>query len=332
LIHATNEILREAYSPTSSAAELVAAAERKLYALAADAHGDANTARRVGEVVGEVLQSIDDRVSSGGALAGLSTGYPDLDSVLGGMRPGELIVLGARPSLGKTALSLNIVERVASTGEPTLFFSLEMTARDITERLLSMGSSVPMHRLTRPRELRPDDIDALFRAGSPQGVGGSPIFVDDAPEQSAARMASVARRLARREGVQLVVVDYLQLMKPENAKENRTQQVGAMALRMKQMARTLGVPVILLSQLNRELEHQNRKPRLSDLRESGDIEAHADRVILLHREADLPADDPVWPIDLVVAKNRNGPIGDVRLMYRRPVMRFENAAAGWRAA
>jgi replicative DNA helicase len=332
LIHAANEILRDAYDRTQPADELVALAERKLYALAMDAHGDATSARHVRDVAREALRDIDARIANGTGLSGLATGYADLDQTLGGMRPGELLVIGARPSLGKTALSLNIAERVARAGAPVLFVSLEMPARDIAERLLAMESGVSMHRLSRPRDLSRDDIDALVEAGSDRGIAGAPIYLDDAPDQTAARIASEARRAARRYGVRLVVVDYLQLMRPENPRDNRTQQVGASALRMKQMARGLGVPVILLSQLNRELEHQNRKPKLADLRESGDIEAHADRVILLHRENDLSANDVVWPIDLIVAKNRNGPTGDVRLAYRRPVLRFENSAVatrGW---
>ncbi len=327
LIHSANELLRDAHSPTMAADELLAQAERKLFALNADAGAGAEP-RRVGDVARESLAAIDDRISSGESLAGLSTGYPDLDRVTGGLRGGELIVLGARPSLGKTALSLNITERAAEAGNPVLFFSLEMPARDITDRLLSMRSGVPMSKMSRARDLRPDDIDALSAAGGAGGLGGLPLHIEDAPDATAARVAAVARRACRRSGVRLIVVDYLGLLRPENPKDNKTLQIGTLALRMKQMARSLDVPVILLSQLNRELEHANRRPRLADLRESGDIEAHADRVFLLHREQNLPTDDPVWPVDLIIAKNRNGPTGDVRLMYRRPVLRFENAAIG----
>ncbi len=332
LIHTANEILRDAYDRTGSAEELVALAERKLYALAVDAHGETASARPIAEVMREVLQSIDDRIANGTSLSGLATGFVDLDQTLGGMRPGELIIVGARPSLGKTALSLNIAERVASAGSPVLFVSLEMPARDIGERLLSMGSGVSMHRLSRPRDLRPNDIDALFAAGSPQGVAGAPIYIDDTSEQTAARVASEARRAVRRFGVQLIAVDYLGLMRPENLRDNRTQQVGTLALRMKQMARSLGVPVILLAQLNRDSDKANRRPTLSDLRDSGEIEQHADRVILLHRDANLPTESPTWPIELIVAKNRNGPTGDVKLTYRRPVLRFENHANEMRGA
>jgi replicative DNA helicase len=321
IIHAANELLRDAYSPTMPAEELLALAERKLFELSTSAVS-ARAVRQIGAVVSEVLSSIDGRIADGAALVGLSSGFPDLDVAIGGFRPGELIVVGARPSLGKTALSLNIAERVAAGGASVLFFSLEMPAEDIATRLLAMQSSVPMHRMSRPRELRDDDFGAIAQAAS--GMGAMPLYIDDLGDQTAARLASVSRQTCRRHATRLIVIDYLQLMRPENPRDNRNQQVGTLALRVKQMARSLSVPVILLSQLNRELETAARRPRLSDLRESGDIEAHADRVILLHREPNLSHDDPVWPVELLIAKNRNGPIGDVRLRYRRPVLRFES--------
>jgi replicative DNA helicase len=328
LIRVANEILREAHSPTGPAEELVAAAERKLFALAQAARGETGGARALSDVVREVLDNIDARVSSGSTLAGLATGFADLDRVLGGMRPGELLVVGARPSVGKTAFGLNVAPNVAQSGAGVLFCSLEMPAAQIGERLLSMGSGVPMHRLSRPRELRPDDFGALVAAGGSEGVGARPIFIDDESDQTAARVASEARRAVTRYGVQLVIVDYLGLMRPENPRDNQTQKIGTLALRMKQMARGLDVPVILLAQLNRDSERAARRPTLADLRDSGDIEAHADRVILLHRDPNLDTQQAVWPVELVVAKNRNGPVGDIRLAYRRPVLRFENCAVG----
>ncbi len=327
LIHAAHEILRDAHEPTGPAEELIAAAERKLFALGA-ALGTDTEPRRVGEVARESLAAIDGRIAAGESLAGLSTGYPDLDAVTGGLRGGELIVLGARPSVGKTALSLSVADRVAEAGNPVLFFSLEMPAREITDRLLSMRSSVPMSKMARARELRPSQLDALFDAanGPDSALGAMPLYIEDASLVSAARVAAVSRRACRRFGIKLIVVDYLGLLQPENTRDNKALQIGTLALRMKQMARSLNVPVILLSQLNRESEHGKRRPQLSDLRESGDIEAHADRVFLLHREPDLPTDQPIWSIELIVAKNRNGPIGDISFNYLRPVLRFENAA------
>lgn len=327
LIHAANEILRDAYDRVQPADELLAAAERKVMAIADNTATAGDTIRTAPEVLNAALERIDQRAASGNRLSGLATGYPDLDDLLGGLRPGELVVVGARPSVGKTALCLNLAVNVATAKEPVLFFSLEMPESEIGGRLLAMGSGVPMHRFTRATHIRPDEAGRLAAVAASDSLGGCPIYLDDTSDQPAARVAAQTRRACRRYGVRLVVVDYLQLMRPENPRDNRTQQVGTLALRMKHLARDCGVPVVLLSQLNREVEHRGgSRPRLADLRESGDIEAHADRVLLLHREPDQPEDAEIWPIDVIVAKNRNGPIGDVRLAYRRPVLRFENYA------
>ena len=167
---------------------------------------------------------------------------------------------------------------------------------------------------------------AALRASAATSLSALPLYIEDATDLTAARVAAVSRRACRRRGVRLVLVDYLAMLRPENPRDNQTQRIGTLALRMKNMARALGVPVILLAQLNREVEGANRKPQLSDLRDSGEIEQHADRVLLLHRDAGLSPDQPVWPIDICIRKNRNGPTGEVRLAYRRPTLRFENSA------
>lgn len=327
------EISRHAVMPTGPAAEVLGECERLLFDLTDAGSRKANDGPRpLAELVGGVLQRIDDRIAAGGRMSGLPTGYTDLDQLLGGMRPGQMIVVGARPGAGKTALSLNVANHVAALGLPVTFFSLEMPYTEIVERLLSMGSGVPMHKISRGSHLSALEAERLGRAGSPRGIGGSPISIDDSPDLSAGRLASKARREVRRNGSALLVVDYLQLMRPENPRDNRTQQVGLLARRVKQVARECGVPVLLLCQLNRESENRPGKPKLSDLRESGEIEQHADAVMLLSVRADQPQDDPVWVVDVVVAKNRNGPVGDVALAYRRPVLTFENAATDRHAA
>jgi replicative DNA helicase len=281
----------------------------------------------------EAGERVDRRQESGGSLGGLSCGYPDLDTVLGGLRPGQLVVVGARPGGGKTALGLSVAARVAMAGEPVMVFSLEMPADQIGDRLLAMGSGVSVARLTRGDRLSDGEVIRVATATGPSWVGGASLHVDDAPDMPAARVAAKTRRAVRRHGVALVVVDYLQLLRPENPRDNRVQQVGLAARRMKQVARECGVPLVLLCQLNRQVEQRgNDKPRLSDLRESGEIEQHADMVILLHTRPDQPQDAAVWEIDAVVAKNRNGPVGDVPLLYRRATTFFENADAGHRRA
>ena len=328
LIRVCNELIRDAHGRIMPASELVAQAERYIFAVAQQLAQVRDKIRPIGDVLRDVMIQIDERISAGGKLPGLSSGYVDLDELIGGFRPGELVVVGARPSVGKTALSLNIAARIAKSGAPVLFVSLEMPESELGGRLLSMGSGISMQRITRGSGLAPHEAESLV--ASSRGFGQCGLFIDDSCDQPASAIASTARRMVSRFGVKFIVVDYLQLMRPENPRENRTQQVGMLALRMKNMARDCGVPVMLLSQLNRDLEHGNRRPRLSDLRESGDIEAHADRVILLHRDPSLNPADAGWPIDVVVAKNRNGPIGDVRLTYLRLAMRFENYLAGIR--
>lgn len=325
LIHTANEILRDAYDRTSEAEELIAQAERRILAIGESA-SSGDTIRVAADFLRDGLERIDQRIANGTQLGGLATGYAALDDLLGGMRPAELIVLAARPSVGKTALALNILSNVATEGTPVLFFSLEQPEADIADRLLSMGSGVPMSRFTRASTITSADAEALAGAAGPDSLGGCAIYLDDLSDQPAARIAAVCRRAVRQKGIQLVVVDYLQLMRHENPRDNRNIQVGTLALRMKNLARECGVPIILLSQLNREVENRgNGRPKLSDLRDSGDIEAHADRVILLHRTSDKPTEHDVLAIDVIVAKNRNGPIGDVTLDYRKAVLRFEKS-------
>jgi replicative DNA helicase len=330
LIHAANVISRNAYDRTGPAAELVAQAEQLVFDIR-DRRGDTTGPRALTECVRDALEQIDRR--AGGELAGLATGYADLDTVLAGLRPGQLVVIGARPGGGKTAIGLNVAVNIAVAatygGAPTLFLSLEMPAVEIAGRVLAMSSGVPMHRFNKGERLAAGEIDALAAVNGPCGTGTAPMWIDDRCDLSAAEIASTLRRAKRKHGIGLAVVDYLQLLTPENPKDNRVQQVGTAARRLKQVARQTGVPVLCLCQLNREVENRaGGKPRLADLRESGEIEQHADAVILLHTPAGQPDDQPVWQIDAVVAKNRNGPVSDVPLAYKRPLMRFESMAKG----
>jgi replicative DNA helicase len=325
LIHLSNEALRDAYDRPGSAEELVAHAERQLFALSADANSIKGDPCSLSTAIRETMEDLDARIANGDAITGLSTGFVQLDDFTGGMQRGEQIVLAARPSVGKTALATSMMHRVAASGNAVLFFSLEMTRKEIATRLLSMQSGVPMHRMARPKDLGNDEIDKITKAQVV--LSRLPIHIEDASDMTAAGVGAVTRRAIRRHGVRLVIVDYLELLTPENPRDSKANQIGLLAQRMKQLARAANVPVLLLAQLNREVEHGNRKPKLSDLRDSGEVEQHADRVLLLHREPNLSAKEPAWPIDVIVGKNRNGPIGEFPLMYLRPVLRFENCAA-----
>jgi replicative DNA helicase len=325
------EIAKCATLPTGSAADVLGECERLLFDLTDAGRVDPERVWDAKSLMSAAAERADERQASGAKLGGSSIGFPDLDDLLGGLRPGQLVVVGARPGGGKTAFSLSVAAKVVLAGEGVLFLSMEMPADQIADRLLAMGSGVPMSKLTRGQSLTPAEVERLARAAGPEWVGGTALYVDDAPDQPAQRVAAKLRRAVRRQGVSLAVVDYLQLVRPENPRENRTQQVGLAARRMKQAARECGVPVILLCQLNRQVEQRGGdRPRLSDLRESGEIEQHADMVLLLHTRPDQTPEQPVWLVDVIVAKNRNGPVGEVPLAYRRAVMTFENHAKEFR--
>lgn len=321
--------LRETQLPPAGPAEEAAGRWEAELRAVLDASAGASEPPALPQLIRDALGELDAR-QAGGAAAGLPTGLGDLDSLLGGMRPGQLVVIGARPGTGKTALSLAMLAHVSrNCGVPSYLASVEMPAAEIAHRLLAMETGVNLHRITRAR-LTPADAERLARALDPASYGRTMLYVDDAPSLSAARLAGQVRRMVRRRGVGLAAVDYLQLLTPASAGESRVQQVGQLARDAKTLARLCGIPVILLSQLNRQSEGRgDGKPKLSDLRESGEIEQHADAVILLHTPPGQAEDLECWQVDAIVAKNRNGPVGSVPLVYRRPLVRFENAARGY---
>jgi replicative DNA helicase len=277
------------------------------------------------ETVREALDRVDERQAGRGA--GVGTGFPDLDRRLGGLREG-LYYLAARPSVGKTALMLAIALAAALAGVPVLVFSLEMARADLLDRLLAMLSGVPLRSIQGQRPLTAAEVDRVAAAGAE--LAALPVEVLEAAELRAGQLAAVARRHARRRGTGLVCVDYLQLLEPDSRREPRHEQVAAISRRMKRLSRQLRCPVLCLAQLNREAEKRGpaERPRLSDLRESGQIEADADAVLLLW-PLDAPEDREVWSIGCSIAKHRNGPVGELKLAYRRPCVRFESHHPGW---
>lgn len=225
-----------------------------------------------------------------------------------------------------TALALNFASNAAMGGLGVLVFSLEMPSTDLAERLLAMHSGVSMHRLADARSLTGDQMDRLAHAASTAGFGGCNLWLDDRPDLTVSKLEATARRVVAKHGVSLVVVDYLQLMRPESNRVNRVLQIEEQTRRVKLLARELGVPIVLLSQLSRASEKENREPNLSDLRDCGSIEQDADRVLFLHRGGETPDDSEVWAITVKIAKNRNGPTGNVTLSYQRALMKYHNFA------
>jgi replicative DNA helicase len=241
------------------------------------------------------------------------------------MQNSELVIIAARPSVGKTSFALNVIRHVAVEEEqPVFFVSLEQSRIELAERLLCCQARVDSHRL-RKGHLGSEDMDKLNSAG--EVLRRTKLFLDDTPGQSMLRIAANARRLKLRHGIRMVVVDYLQLIDPDNRRDSRQEQVANISRRLKFLARELEVPVLALAQVNRSSEdRQDHRPRLADLRESGAIEQDADTVMLLHRPELHEPGQHEGIVEVLVAKQRNGPTGDVTLTYIKQFMRFENFA------
>jgi replicative DNA helicase len=259
----------------------------------------------------------------------LVTGFADIDKLVPGLRPGQLTLVAARPSVGKTALGLAFAVNAArdhARCASVYFASLEMSRRDIGERVAFMtcGANGIGPRL-RAGEGTADDLAVIGRAA--RVVDGLPLWVDDTPSQRVGQIASAARRVRRRNGLSLILVDYLQLVAPDSRRTDRREQVEDISRGLKRIAREMSVPVVAMAQLNREVEgRSDQKPKLSDLREAGGLEQDADVVMLLWRHAGQPDTAPGFRIGCLVAKHRNGPTGEVSLTYVRASMRFENYA------
>lgn len=268
-----------------------------------------------------------------GQVLGIPSGFSDLDKMTGGFKGGEMIVIAGRPGTGKTSLAMNIAEYVSvDCGLPVGVFSLEMTARSLTRRMLCARARVNL-RNVRDGFLADRDLPKL--ALSAGKIARAPIYLDDSSGLSVLQVRAKARRMWQRYGVKLFVVDYLQLMNAIGGRrkiDNRQQEVADISAGMKSLAKELNVPVIVLSQLNRDIEKEkNRKPRLADLRESGAVEQDADVVGMLYRpRADDDADDNDYgdavPVNLYIPKQRNGPTGEVNLTFLKAYTRFESAA------
>ncbi|MEK6246707.1 MAG: DnaB-like helicase C-terminal domain-containing protein, partial [Planctomycetales bacterium] len=267
------------------------------------------------------------------------SGFSDLDKKTGGLHKSEFVIIAARPSMGKTALAANIAEHIAIVEQQTtLFVSLEMSRLELVQRMMCSQGKVNGENI-RSGYLSGDDHQRLVEVSGT--LGNSPMFIDDSPTRTITEIAATARRLKRRQGqLGLIVVDYLQLIQPDNAKDPRQEQVAKMARRLKVLARELSVPIICLAQLNRQAEMNkgDHRPRLSHLRESGAIEQDADVVLLVHREeyylseAEKEAmrsganpDSCLGEADLIIAKQRNGPTGEVKLHWFQQYTQFKNA-------
>jgi replicative DNA helicase len=283
----------------------------------------------VKDLVKEGFERLEKIFSEGRRITGLATGYPGLDNEIAGLQNSELIILAARPSMGKTALALNIAENVAlRQRQPVAIFSLEMSKESLLLRLLASEARVDGHKFRTGRMNR-DDWGKVTSALAQ--LGEAPIWIDDSASSTVLEMGAKARRLKRDRGLSLMIVDYLQLVVPTNTSRgsNRQEEVSSISRALKGLAKELKVPVVVLSQLTRAPEREERKPQLSDLRESGAIEQDADVVLFINRpnfyKTDLPEEDRA-KAELMIAKQRNGPTGVRNFVFLSRHTRFEEAA------
>ena len=326
LIDAGTEILRDAYDSSDEPRQLLSRAEERIFSIL-ERRSNAD-AKPIHSVLEEVLMRMDARMQHEHAIGGVETGFTDLDSLCGGLHNSELIILAARPSMGKTAFAMNIAEHVAITLQlPVLFVSLEMACMELADRLLCSAAQVNGHRL-RNGTISQEDRRRLVQKSDE--IGSAPLYIDDTPGRTLTEIAAVARRLKRRQGLALVVIDYLQLIEPDNPRDPRQEQVARIARRLKMMSRELEIPVVCLAQLNRQAEvSRDNRPRLHHLRESGAIEQDADVVMFVHREeyyqtTEEDRERVKGAAEIIIAKQRNGPVGDVRLLWQHDYTRFVN--------
>lgn len=307
--------------------EMLDDAERQIYQIA-----DQNIRGSGPVIINKLLSSAVDRIDqlsqNAGQLTGISTGFTDFDHYTSGLQPGELIIIAGRPSMGKTTFAMNIAENAAVKGDkPVLVFSMEMPAEQLTMRMISSLGRIDQHKV-RTGRLTDDDWPRITSAVSV--LSEAKMYIDDTPSMSPSEVRSRARRLAREHnGLSLIVLDYLQLMRVPGMRENRSIEVSEISRSLKAIAKELHVPVIALSQLNRSLESRtDRRPVMSDLRESGSIEQDADLIAFIYRDEVYNDDSPdKGSAEIIIRKQRNGPIGDFRLTFHGKYTRFDNFAA-----
>ena len=327
LIHSTAAIQEQAFASGEDADVILDRAESKIFQLAEDRV----KAGLIGvkDLVKDGFERLEKIFSEGRRITGLATGYAGLDNETAGLQPSELIILAARPSMGKTALALNIAENVGlRQREPVAIFSLEMSKESLLLRLLASEARVDAHKF-RTGHMSRDDWNKV--TGALANLGEAPIWIDDSASSTVLEMGAKARRLKRDRGLSLMIVDYLQLVVPTGSgrQTNRQEEVSSMSRALKGLAKELKVPIVVLSQLTRAPEREERKPQLADLRESGAIEQDADVVLFINRpnfyKTDLPEEDRA-KAELIIAKQRNGPTGTLNFVFLARHTRFEEAA------
>lgn len=332
LIDVCSGIIGNCYDASREVDALLDESEQAVFAVSR------RTARRdfspTRELLDKVFENLSKLADARDVVTGVTTGYRRLDTLTAGLQPSDLIIVAARPSMGKTAFALCMALHAAVEQEvPVGVFSLEMSKEQLMQRMLAVWGKVDLSRLRRPSQLTDEDWQRLYTAADV--VARAPIFIDDTPALSTLELRARARRLKAEKGLGLVVVDYLQLMRTSRRTDSRELEISDISRSLKGLAKELDIPVVALSQLNRKVEERgDKRPMLSDLRESGAIEQDADVIMFVYREDvykyQKPSERPPQGVaEIIIGKQRNGPVGAVELMYLSPYTSFESMAPDW---
>jgi len=328
LLNAASDIARLGYQETEEVNQLLDEAESSLFAVSQKYLKRSFTS--ISDVLTETWDRIDELHRESGKLRGVPTYFHDLDNILAGLQKSDLVILAARPSVGKTTLALDIARNVATKAKETVgIFSLEMSKEQLVDRLLCSEAGVDLWKMRTGKLSDQGDNDDFSKINHAMGVlSEAKIFIDDSANANVMEIRTKARRLQSEHGLGLVVIDYLQLMEGNRSKENRVQEVSDISRNLKALARELNVPVLALSQLSRSVEsRETHVPRLADLRESGSIEQDADVVLFIYREAtyqrEMPP-DKANITEIIIAKHRNGPTGKIQLFFDENRVTFKN--------
>jgi replicative DNA helicase len=322
LIEAGTRIAQSGYESQGEVLELVNEAQSEIFKVASASAGDDFVG--LSTSIEDAIHEMEAAQNRGGELTGIATGFTELDQLTHGLHPGQLVILAARPAMGKSTLALDIARNAAITkGNSTIFFSLEMGRAEIAMRLLSAESAISLQSMRKGMLAEKDWSKIAATRGK---INDAPLYIDDSPNMTLVEIRAKCRRLAQQTDLKMVVIDYLQLLTSGKKVESRQQEVSEFSRALKLLAKELGVPVIAISQLNRQTEQsKDKKPELSHLRESGSLEQDADVVVLLHREGVFEKDHPrAGEADLILAKQRNGPTGTVVVAFQGQYSRFMN--------
>lgn len=332
LIHVCSNIISNSYAASCDVDELLDSSEHAVFSVAQRISGKSFSTTK--ELLDQAFTNLSALADAKDVLTGVTTGYERLDKLTAGLQSSDLIIVAARPSMGKTAFAMCMALHAAvRQNVPVAVFSLEMSKEQLIQRMLAVWGKVDLSKLRRPALLNDEDWQRLYTAADT--ISHAPIYVDDTPGLSTLELRARSRRLKAEKGLGLIVVDYLQLMRTPRKTDSRELEISDISRSLKNLAKEMNIPVVALAQLNRKVEERgDKRPMLSDLRESGAIEQDADVIMFVYREDvykyQKPAERPVQGVaEIIIGKQRNGPVGTAELMYMSPYTSFEDMAPDW---